>query len=216
MNKKLKKIFATICFLAISSTINNEVKACETYSPVQFDFRSMPVVGFFPMSGNLALKSTEFNTYIGGLSVDLFNNIKTKTYYYKEPIGNNQARLYTLCNNPENPLEPQKEEFRVSWLNISAYLLGLNLATLNQTEKSNLLKLAYIRIGPHFKLQGFMNNNFALGGQFGYAALLNGNVENANTLFQHGIDVSLTFTWLGSPIPNVECKGDNCYESDDD
>lgn len=214
MKNYLKKALI-LSFLTFNANLalSNEVKACEAYSPVQFDFRSIPVVGFFPLSGNLSLKNTEFSTYIGGLSVDLFNTVKTKTFYYKEPIGNNQARLYTLCNNPDNPLEPQIEESRISWLNVSAYLLGLNLATLNQAEKSNLVKLAYLRVGPHFKLQGFMNNNLSLGGQIGYAFLLNGDLQNANTRFQHGIDVSLTFTWLGSSIPRTECKDDSCYKA---
>lgn len=194
----------------------NKANACEGYSPVQFDFRSMPVVGFFPLSGNLSIKNTEFSTYIGGLSVDFFNKIQTKTFYYKEPIGNNQARLYTLCNNPENPLEPQIEESRISWLNVSAYLLGLNLAALGQDDKSNLVKYAYIRVGPHFKLKSFLNNNLSLGGQLGYAFVLSGDVSKATTTFQHGIDVSITFTWVGSPIPLIECKGDNCYQAKED
>lgn len=80
-------------------------------------------------------------------------------------------------------------------LNLSAYLVGLNRSTI----ESQVIQMAYFRLGPHFKFDTFNKKNpdskFSLGGQIGLGSLIEALPTEARSRFQYGIDVSFTFSF---------------------
>ena len=139
----------------------------DTYNFMNWDFRTLPAVGFFPFGGD-TLDNVNLATFIGGVSVDLIN------------FNNNRF----------------KERFTL--LNISGYLVGLNYSSLSPNSESQFFNISYVRFGPHYRWQSPINKNqgkFAFGAQMGYGILLQGDVSGATSNFQHGLDISVTFTW---------------------
>lgn len=133
---------------------------------------SAPSIGFFPLGG-AKLENLNMSSYIAGTTVDLYT-------------------IDFLGYGDENYQE------RFSPFNFTTFLFGFNLITEgSQTQKpSSLLQQAYMRFGPKYRFNGFgKNGSFALGTQIGYGILLQGGGENAHSRFQHGIDISFSFSW---------------------
>jgi hypothetical protein len=110
-----------------------------------------------------------------------FDNISLSTF-----IGGPSVDL--LCE--------ERDKSRFALLNFSAYLVGLNYAALQPQSEASVFQIGYARIGPHYRWAGTTENGrFAIGGQFGYGALLEGNTTQAKSKIQHGLEISLTFSW---------------------
>jgi hypothetical protein len=129
------------------------------------DLRSVPAMGFFPLGGNAQVEETALSTYFLGGSWDLFN----MNYY-----GTKQ---------------------RLSLMNLSGYLLGLNYAALDPDSEAKFFNMGYFRAGPHYRFGNLYNNRLALGIQAGYGAILVGKMNEGRTDWLHGIDLSFTFSW---------------------
>ncbi len=151
------------------------------FSTVEWDIRSLPAIGFFPLGGNLrGVTNAQISTYILGTSVDLFNYNEWDT--------------------------------RLSLLNVSGYLIGLNYAALQPESEAQVFNLAYVRAGPHYRFSGLWDDNLSLGSQLGYGFLLRGDTIEGTTAYQHGIDISFTFSWTEyrRPPPKLyESSNDN-------
>lgn len=135
---------------------------------VEWDIRSLPVLGFFPIGGNLRISATQISTYAVGQGIDLFN--------FTDTFARN----------------------RLTILNFSAFLIGLNYnALLDVDDTLSLFSLAYLRVGPHYRWDGAFNETgrFSLGGQLGYGMVIQGNTEEGESEYLHGIDVSFTLTY---------------------
>ena len=93
-------------------------------------------------------------------------------------------------------LSSQGKDLRISWLNISGYLLGLNWLALEGGSETTFLNLGMFRAGPHFRWRsGLLDEKVSFGMQAGYAAVLQGDTERAETKLQHGIDLAVTVSW---------------------
>lgn len=138
-----------------------------TFSMADGDVRSLPALGFFPLGGDLRFSSTDLLLYAGGPSIDFLN--------------------------------VNREKSRISLLNLSGYLFGLNIRELlaRPDLPTNYFNLAYVRVGPHWRMEGLLDENtsLAFGGQLGYGAVARGNTEEATTRIQHGVDISMTLSW---------------------
>jgi len=88
-------------------------------------------------------------------------------------------------------------EGRVTPLNFSAYLIGVNYnKAFNPKGESQLINLGYFRLGPHCRFKALRAGNFAFGAELGYGVILIGRAEEGRTVGQHGLDVSFTFNWI--------------------
>jgi hypothetical protein len=88
-------------------------------------------------------------------------------------------------------------EGRVSPLNFSAYLIGINYnKAFNPKGESQLINPGYFRLGPHCRFKDLRVGNFAFGAGLGYGVVLIGRSEEGRTVGQHGLDVSFTFSWI--------------------
>ncbi len=136
----------------------------------RWDIRSIPAVGFFPLGG-AKFDDISLSTFICGSSVDI----------YGREIVNDEADLV----------------HRLTFLNFSAYLVGLNYAALNPSGEAKFFQIGYARIGPHYRFNGYKEKygKYSIGTQFGYGFLLESNTTTARSKFQHGLDISFTFTW---------------------
>jgi len=172
MKTKQRSLFIAIILLLLATISYSQIRRVDVESRgLRWEIQSLPALGFFPLGGNTIDKSN-VATYITGSSFDIL------------------AFDLNEKSRPENFGE------RISPINISAYLLGLNFTALRPNSEAKFFNIGYIRIGPRFRSYGYKANGaYALGGQFGYGLLIQGNTENATSNIQHGIDISITFTW---------------------
>jgi hypothetical protein len=133
----------------------------------RFDIRSTPALGFFPLGGD-TFDNISLSTFICGPSLDIYGR---------------EVRGEKLSN-------------RLAFLNFSAYLVGLNYAALDPQSEASIFQIGYARIGPHYRFDGYGDyGKFAIGTQFGYGFLLEGNSATAKSKIQHGLEISFTFSW---------------------
>jgi len=166
----------------------------------RFEIQSIPAWGFFPLGGDSLSNDTNLGTFITGTSLDVFGfDFLKKLSFTKIEIENGRyvQNRYTYTNEADDFGE------RISLLNVSAYLIGLNFNSLKPESKGQFFNVAYIRVGPRFRHKGYgKHGSMSIGGQFGYGFLLNGDISAASSTFQHGIDISFTFTW--TPFTSFE------------
>ena len=99
-------------------------------------------------------------------------------------------------------------ENKLSLMNASVYLLGLDWTKIGDQDEAYVAKLAYLRFGPHFlappltlKLpSGAEKAVGSLGFQVGYGLLLQSKLDELSTSTASGFDVSFTFS-LGDYHP---------------
>lgn len=115
------------------------------------------------------------------------------------PFGGNadvqrtQLGLYAI-GSAIDLLNLNYDETRLSLLNASIYLIGLNWEALSPDSDAEFFNLGYARIGPHYRFP-VPNEKYSLGAQIGYGFVLVGNYERRETKYLHGLDASFTFTW---------------------
>jgi hypothetical protein len=158
-----KAVLVFLLTLIISLCISTKVFSRE-FTFLEWDLRSMPAMGFFPVGGNLKIKDSQLTSFFLGPSIDLFN------------LHRNHSRIAIL--------------------NISGFLLGVNYSAMsNPSSDTQVLNVGYLRIGPHYRFQGFWNDMLSLGSQIGYGFLLYSRKEEGETTYLHGVDISFTFSW---------------------
>lgn len=138
------------------------------FHPIEWDLRSLPALGFFPMGGNLRLTSTQLSSYLLGLSIDTLN--------FTDPIVRHRMTL----------------------MNFSAYLAGINYtALLQNNDRSEVFSLAYLRVGPHYRWAEMVKERgiLSFGSQLGMGMVIQGNTEEGQSRYLYGLDVSFTLTY---------------------
>lgn len=159
-------------------TFSGEAFANErAFHVVEWDIRTLPVLGFFPLGGNLRISNTQISTYALGPGIDLFN------------------------------FTDHQNEQRLTVINFSTYLVGLNYnALLNSSENLSVFSLAYFRVGPHYRFRG-LYKGISFGSQLGYGMVVEGNTEEGQSRYLHGLDVSFTMSFT----PARELSGRSSY-----
>lgn len=138
------------------------------FHPIEWDLRTLPALGFFPVGGNLRLTGTQLSSYVLGVAIDMFN---------------------FTDHNVRN---------RMTLLNASAYLAGVNyVALLENTDHTDVFSLAYLRMGPHYRWQEMYKEKgiLSVGAQMGAGMVVQGSTEEGQSRFLYGLDVSFTLTW---------------------
>lgn len=151
-------------WVACALTLGPSPTQAEGLGLIDWDLRSLPVMGFFPMGGDLSVSDAQLNTFLIGPCIDMLNINRATT--------------------------------RISLLNLSGYLMGVNYSALsNPTADTQVLNVGYFRIGPHYRLEGLWDGRLSLGTQLGYAVLLQGSKEEGQSRYQHGVDLSFTLSF---------------------
>ncbi len=160
-----------LCLL-FSIMLGPKAALADEFSFIEWDVRSLPVLGFFPIGGNLSIDDAQLSTFMIGPSIDLLNINTAKT--------------------------------RLSFLNISGYLLGVNYSALTgQNENTQVIDVGFFRAGPHYRMSGLWGQRLALGSQIGYGVLLAGSTEERTSTFLHGIELSFSFSWTDYEPPTA-------------
>lgn len=152
------------------------------FHPIEVDIRSLPALGFFPMGGNLRLSGTQLSSYLLGVGVDALN------------LTDPYARQ------------------RLTILNASAYLAGINYTALIQNQdRSEIFSLAYVRVGPHYRWAELVKEKGTLsfGAQVGMGMVIQGDTEEAQSRYLYGLDVSFTLTF--TPFRELLPRHSNGY-----
>ncbi|GEM_PF-2368133 len=163
-HKPTSATFYVAALLLIASTCAAPRAQAKYLGFLDWDLRSLPVMGFFPLGGNLHISDAQLSTFMLGPCIDLLNINRATT--------------------------------RISLLNLSGYLLGINYSAVGSPgSDAQVLNVGYFRAGPLYRMEGLWDGRLSLGTQMGSAVLLQGNKEEGQSRYQHGIDLSFTLSY---------------------
>jgi len=147
------------------------------------EFRSVPMLGFFPMGGSATMDSTQMSTHVLGVSLDL------ATWHFPQ-------NKFSLLNT-------SAYLFGVDWTSL------MSKDDTDFIEWAYLRAGPHFR----FEEMGWSspdgNKHFtagSLGFQAGYGFFLQGDLSDLNTAFAHGLDLSITFSYGEYKRPETLAK----------
>jgi len=154
------------------------------------EFRSVPMLGFFPMGGSAEMDSTQMSTHVIGVSLDL------ATWHFpqnKFSLLNTSAYLFGV---DWTSLMSKDDTDFIEW----AYLRAGPHFRFEEMGWSSLDGSKQFTAG-------------SFGFQAGYGFFLQGDLSDLDTAFAHGLDLSITFSYgeykrpemlASEPIVDVE------------
>jgi hypothetical protein len=171
----MKRIFlmflAAALFVSASISGIGSAQADGEWSAFDYNFRTIPALGFFPLGGNADIKSGQLATYVGGIGFDLG----------RYNTDDKSAVVFNL----------QPYLVGVDWT-----ALGKAQTNGSEEKTAKFVNMAYVRAGP---VLSYKLKDIEIGGQFGYAVTLLSEDPSGKLYrtvrYLHGLDVSACVTW---------------------